>query len=79
MIIHPNRTKDSSEWAVLEETYLDASHQWLTFEEFENIMPDFGKVQDMCKEYPALAKAYENFKMVYNLVKDDYKEKRKND
>ena len=31
----------------------------------------------MCKEYPALAKAFENFKTMYALVDQDYKGKQK--
>jgi|TARA_R110000822_G_scaffold93304_1_gene214719 hypothetical protein len=39
-------------------------------------LPDVYTVNDMCKEYPALAKAYENFKTVYKLVEQDYKGKK---
>ena len=41
-------------------------------------LPDVYTVNDMCKEYPALAKAYENFKTVYKLVEQDYKGKKEN-
>ena len=40
--------------------------------EFEDCMPDVAKVEDMCKDYPALEKAYENFKTVYKLVRQDW-------
>lgn len=40
--------------------------------EFEDCMPDVAKVEDMCKDYPALEKAYENFKTVYKLVHQDW-------
>jgi hypothetical protein len=36
-------------------------------------MPDLDKVQKMCDHYPALAKAYENFKTIYKMVDQDYK------
>jgi hypothetical protein len=39
-------------------------------------LPDVDTVNDMCKEYPALAKAYENFQTVYKLVEQDYKGKK---
>ena len=39
-------------------------------------LPDVYTVNDMCKEYPALAKVYENFKTVYKLVEQDYKGKK---
>tara|TARA_R110002153_G_scaffold144269_1_gene295428 strand:+ start:121 stop:468 length:348 start_codon:yes stop_codon:yes gene_type:complete len=38
-------------------------------------LPDVDTVNAMCNEYPALAKAYENFKTVYKLVDQDYKGK----
>ena len=34
------------------------------------------EVESMCKEYPALAKVYENFKTVYDLVLQDWKGKK---
>jgi len=47
--------------------------------EFEDGMPSVAKVEDMCKEYPALAKAYENFKTIYAMVHQDWKGKNKDD
>jgi hypothetical protein len=41
--------------------------------EFEDEMPSVAKVEDMCRDYPALEKAYENFKTVYKLVHQDWK------
>jgi hypothetical protein len=56
---------------------LDDSH-WadgITWEqtEFVDKMPSIAKVEDMCKDYPALNKAYENFKTIYAMVHQDYK------
>jgi hypothetical protein len=34
------------------------------------------EIEKMCVEYPALAKVYENFKTVYDLVKQDWKGKK---
>ena len=42
---------------------------------WSEILPDVYTVNEMCNEYPALAKAYENFKTVYKLVEQDYKGK----
>ena len=42
---------------------------------FEDTMPSVAKVEDMCKEYPALKKAYENFKTIYAMVHQDWKGK----
>ena len=41
--------------------------------EFEDHMPSVSKVEDMCNDYPALAKAYENFKTIYAMVHQDWK------
>ena len=40
--------------------------------EFEDEMPGVAKVENMCKDYPALEKAYENFKTIYKLVHQDW-------
>lgn len=47
--------------------------------EFEDKMPDVAKVEDMCNDYPALAKAYENFKSLYKLVHQDWVGRQKDD
>lgn len=40
-------------------------------------MPHIDDIENMCKEYPALEKAFENFKTVYKMVEQDYKGKLK--
>ena len=47
--------------------------------EFEDYMPDVAKVEDMCNDYPALKKAYENFKTIYAMVHQDWKGKQDDD
>ena len=42
---------------------------------WKEALPDVDTVNAMCNEYPALAKAYENFQTVYKLVDQDYKGK----
>jgi hypothetical protein len=37
---------------------------------------EIAEIEKMCSEYPALAKVYENFKTVYDLVKQDWKGKK---
>jgi hypothetical protein len=37
---------------------------------------EVAEVEKMCAEYPALAKVYENFKTMYDLVKQDWKGKK---
>lgn len=41
--------------------------------EFEDSMPSVAKIEDMCNDYPALEKAYENFKTIYKMVHQDWK------
>jgi len=45
--------------------------------EWEHQFPAFHKVEEMCKEYPALEKAYENFKTIYTMVEQDWIGKQK--
>ena len=56
---------------------LDDTH-WgdnITWEqtEFVDTMPSLAKIHSMCGYYPALEKAYENFKTIYKMVEQDYK------
>lgn len=41
-------------------------------EEFVDCFPDFNRIEKMCEQYPGLKIAFEKFKTVYTLVKDDY-------
>ena len=41
-------------------------------QEFVDCLPDFDRIQNMCKEYPGLKIAYEKFVTTYKLVKDHY-------
>jgi hypothetical protein len=36
-------------------------------------MPSIDKIHNMVGYYPALEKAYENFKTIYKMVEQDYK------
>lgn len=40
--------------------------------EWVDSFPEWSRIEDMCKQYPGLKIAFENFKTVYQLVKDDY-------
>lgn len=51
---------------------IDLNSIIITPVEFEDIMPTVAKVEDMCKDYPALEKAYENFKTIYKMVHQDW-------
>ena len=62
----------------LDDTHWADSITWEQVE-FEDSMPSVAKVEDMCKDYPALDKAYENFKTIYSLVHQDWKGKQNDD
>ena len=54
-------------------TNIDNSAFKINFpEEWVDCLPDFNRIEKMCEEYPGLKIAYEKFKTVYKLVKDDY-------
>jgi hypothetical protein len=40
--------------------------------EWETCFPDWNRIQNMCKEYPGLAIAFDKFQTTYKLVRDDY-------
>jgi len=44
---------------------------------FVTTMPDLDRIDEMCKEYPALAKVYEQFKLIYKMTEQDFKGKLK--
>ena len=46
-------------------------------EVFVDSMPRPHRIAEMCKLYPALAKAYEQFKLLYKMTEQDYKGKLK--
>jgi hypothetical protein len=41
-------------------------------EEWVDTFPSWHRVQDMCDKYPGLKIAFDNFKVFYEMVKDDY-------
>lgn len=63
--------------------YINDGNSWVlapvTTEEilFKNTMPDPYLLDEMCKEYPSLEKAYENFKTIYKMVEQDWIGKQK--
>ena len=46
---------------------------------FEDAFPEWNDFQKMCKEYPGLEKVYEHMKAYYNMCKDDWEAKKKED
>ena len=66
------------------DTAFDINLDWastITFDRvmFEDDMPDPQEIKRMCEEYPALEKAYENFKTIYTMVQQDWKGKQDDD
>lgn len=45
--------------------------------DFTDCLPDFSKIQAMCAEYPGLSKAFDNFKVTYKMVHQDWIGKQK--
>lgn len=68
----------SYDWISIDGT-IDLSN--ITFDRvmFEDCMPDPEELKRMCEEYPALEKAYENFKIVYKMVHQDWRGKQDQD
>ena len=73
-----NITSSSISTITLDDTHWADSITWEQVE-FEDSMPSVAKVEDMCKDYPALAKAYENFRSIYAMVHQDWKGKQNDD
>jgi len=40
--------------------------------EWVDCLPPLSRIQDMCEKYPGLKIAFDNFKVFYEMVKDDY-------
>lgn len=40
--------------------------------EFVDHMPSVSKINDMCEEYPALKQAWDNFRTIYEMVHQDW-------
>ena len=45
--------------------------------DFVDQLPTLNKIQDMCAEYPGLSKAFDNFKVTYKMVHQDWMGKKK--
>ena len=45
--------------------------------EFETHMPGLHKINEMCEMFPAFKKAYDHMRTIYDLVHDEYLERKK--
>ena len=61
---------DTTSTITLDDPYRADNIKWEQTE-FEDKMSSIDKVHHMCGRYPALEKAYENFKTIYKLVRQD--------
>jgi hypothetical protein len=52
---------------------------WTPTEPFVNGFPEWEEFNKMCKEYPGLEKVYEHMKAYYNMCKDDWESKKRED
>jgi hypothetical protein len=75
-----NVVNNEFDWVTISDDTIDLS-SITTIEpvEFEDCMPTVAKVEDMCNDYPALAKAYENFRTIYKMVHQDWVGRQKQD
>jgi|TARA_B100001094_G_C17992897_1_gene701115 hypothetical protein len=60
-------------------TYDNGTITLTDLDNFERDLLDLSEVEEMCKEYPGLKNVYEKFKHVYDLVKQDWVGKQKDD
>jgi len=51
---------------------IDTSTMFSRGEEWKDRFPAWDRILDMCEQYPGLQIAFEKFKTVYKLVRDDY-------
>ena len=74
-------TDDSNITLNLDSSTWSSEHDTITYNnvDFVDGMPSLWKIKEMCKHYPALEKAFENFKTVYTMVQQDYKGNHEND
>lgn len=61
----------------IEDYWITSNNSFNSGVVFENWWPPLHEIEDMCKEYPGLAKAFENFKTAYSMVEQDWKGKKK--
>jgi hypothetical protein len=63
----------------MNDTGTEFTYNMPTFEQkdFVDRMPLVSRIEEMCDEYPALSKAYEQFKLIYKMTEQDYEGKLK--
>lgn len=75
-----NVVNNSLDWVTISDSTIDLNNITVVDPiEFEDEMPSVAKVEDMCNDYPALEKAYDNFKTIYKMVHQDWVGRQKQD
>jgi len=68
-------TVDTSTYTLTGDTNDDTFGDYnftLNPKEFVDHMPSVSKINDMCEEYPALKQAWDNFRTIYEMVHQDW-------
>lgn len=75
-----NVVNSNLDWVTISDDTIDLNNITIVEPiEFEDTMPSVAKVEDMCNDYPALEKAYDNFKTIYKMVHQDWVGRQKQD
>ena len=73
---HYSHTIDPTLTTTTVSTIADVTFEDINFtlnpKEFVDYMPGVEKIESMCKEYPALKEAWENFRTMYEMVHQDW-------
>ena len=78
----PDQNTHNTTTITLDNSFVNDTGSEYTFnmpsdEMFVDTMPSASRITEMCELYPALAKAYEQFKLIYKMTEQDYKGKLK--
>ena len=68
-------TGSSASWATTNNFNFDINKY--QNKEFETHMPGLHKINQMCEMFPAFKKAYDHMRTIYDLVHDEYLERKK--
>ena len=69
-------TGSSASWATTNNFNFDIGHKYHN-KEFETHMPALHKMDEMREMFPAFKKAYDHMRTIYDLVHDEYLERKK--
>ena len=64
-----------SSWTTINDSIFDINKY--QNKEFETHMPGIHKIKEMCEMFPGFKKAYDHMRTIYDLVHDEYLERKK--